>query len=129
MRTVIGIVGCASAIPRSSVNRGFLPGNRRSHRRLIRPRQPLRDEVDEFAITLDSELAGFWLERRLVRGHRQLMLDEGTQGLGDEVELMLKPLVRPAQPIKPNAKSVVEFGGTAAIQPCTEGIRKDCGLR
>jgi hypothetical protein len=57
------------------------------------------------------------------------MLDEGAERLGDEVELMLEALVCSAQPIKPNAKSLVELGGTAALQPCAERIREDRCLR
>jgi hypothetical protein len=89
----------------------------------------LPDEVDEFVITLKSELTGFWLERGLVRSYRQLMLDEGAQRFGNEVELPGKLLVRPTKAVEPEAESFIEFGGTATIQPRAERVREDRGLR
>jgi hypothetical protein len=62
----------------SSVILRFLPGNRGSNWRLIRPRESSRDEVDESAVALKSKVAGFRVKLRLVRSYRQLMLHEGT---------------------------------------------------
>ena len=98
-RTVTGVGRGASPMIGCSVRIRPLPGNRRSNRRLVGPGQSAPDRLNERAISLESQLTSFRFKRRLVRGHRQLMLDEGAQGFGDEVELMLKPLVGPAQPI------------------------------
>jgi hypothetical protein len=89
----------------------------------------LRDEFDEFAVTLKTELAGFCFERRLVRGCRQLMQDKGAQRYGNEDELSDKLLDSPTQPVKPDAKPLVEFAGTAPLQPYAKSVSENYSLR
>jgi hypothetical protein len=95
---------------------------------LIRPGQSAPDSLNERAISLKSELTSLVLERRLVRGQRQLMLNERAEGFGDEVELPGKLLVGPAQSVESEAKPFVELGGAAAREPRAESISEDCRL-
>ena len=73
-------------------------------------------------------MTGFGVERRLVRGQRQLVLNEGAERLGDEVELACQLFVGPAQPVEPDAEPFVELGGASALQPCAKSVSQDRSL-
>lgn len=57
------------------------------------------------------------------------MLNERAKRLGNEVELLLKPLVGPAQSVEPDAEPFVEFGGAAPFQQCAKSVGEDSSLR
>jgi hypothetical protein len=63
---------------------------------LIRSSQPPPDRLYERAIPLKAKLTGLGVEMRLVRGQRQLVLNECAERLSDKVELPRKLLVGPA---------------------------------
>lgn len=113
----------------SSATRLFPPGNRGSNGRLVGPGQSPPNRFDESSISLQPQLTGFRLERRLVGDQSQLVLHECAKRLGNEVQLVLKPLIRPAQLVQPDAESLVELVGTAPLVPCAESIGKDRSLR
>ena len=113
----------------SSIKSRRISSHRRSNRRLIGPSQPSPDHFDECAISLKSELPGFGIERRLVRHECQLVLHESPERLGNEVELPRKLLVGPVQSVESDAELFVELGGPAPLEPCTESVREDGGLR
>jgi hypothetical protein len=96
---------------------------------MIGPSQSTSDHLDEGAIPLKSKLAGFRLERRLVRDKGQLVLHEGAQRLGNEVELLGKLLVRSAQPVEPDTKSFIQFRRATPLKPCAESVGEDRSLR
>jgi hypothetical protein len=127
-RTVIGIGWCASAIAETSAIRSPLTSDYSSNWRLIGSGQSSSNRLDERPISLKSKLTGFDIERRLVRDDGQLVLDEGTERFGNEIEFPGKLLIGATQSVEPHAKPFVEFGGPAAVKPGTERIREDGGL-
>jgi hypothetical protein len=96
---------------------------------LIGPSQPPPDRLYERPVPLKSQLARFGLKWRLVRDESQLVLHERAERLGNEIELPAKLLVGLAQPVQPDPKPLVQFGGTAPFQPSTESIGEDRSLR
>jgi hypothetical protein len=58
-----------------------------------------------------------------------LVLHERAERFGNKVDLPGNLLVGSAQPVESDAEPLVELGRAAPLQPCTESIGKDRGLR
>jgi hypothetical protein len=96
--------------------------------RLIRSGEPAAHHLNESAISLKPKLAGFSVERRLVRGQSQLVLNKRAERLCNEVELPGELFVSPTQPVQPDAESFVQFGRAAPLEPRANCIGENRGL-
>lgn len=126
---MIGTGRCISPGAKCSAILRPLSRERSGNRRLIGPSQSSANCLNERTISLQSKLARFSFEGRVVCDESELMLHECAERFGNKVELAVELLIGLAQSVEAEAESFVELCRSATFQPCAESIGEDRSLR